>query len=117
MWWKNSWHEAAARVPLIVQTPSQRSGEISGTRLDTPVSLADLFPTLCGLANIEQPEGLEGRDLSEAVTTGTEPSLEPVFVDNPLPRWGEKAANTAFSCRLGNYKFVRFREMRPHLPL
>ncbi len=113
MWWKNSWHEAAARVPLIVQTPSQRSGEISGTRLDTPVSLADLFPTLCGLANIEQPEGLEGRDLSQAVTTGTEPPLEPVFVDNPLPRWGKGSEHRLV--RLGNYKFVRFREMKPHL--
>ncbi|MDE0632739.1 MAG: sulfatase-like hydrolase/transferase [Caldilineaceae bacterium] len=113
MWWKNSWHEAAARVPLIVQTPSQRSGEVSGARLDTPVSLADLFPTLCGLANIAAPDGLEGRDLSMAVTTGTEPPAEPVFVDNPLPRWGKGSEHRLV--RLGKYKFVRFRGMTPHL--
>lgn len=113
MWWKNSWHEAAARVPLVVQIPSQRSREISGARLDTPVSLADLFPTLCGLANIEAPDDLEGRDLSKAVTTGTEPPAEPVFVDNPLPRWGKGSEHRLV--RLGKYKFVRFRGMMPHL--
>lgn len=113
MWWKNSWHEAAARVPLIVQTPSQRRGDGPGTRLDTPVSLADLFPTLCGLANIEAPDGLEGRDLSGAVTTGAEPPAEPVFVDNPLPRWGKGSEHRLV--RLGKYKFVRFRGMTPHL--
>ena len=113
MWWKNSWHEAASRVPLIIQTPSQRSGDSPGKRLDTPVSLADLFPTLCGLADIEAPEGLEGRDLSEAVTTGTELPAEPVYVDNPLPRWGEGSEHRIV--RLGKYKFVQFRGMRPHL--
>ena len=113
MWWKNSWHEAAARVPLIIQTPSQRSGDSPGTRLDTPVSLADLFPTLCGLANIEAPDGLEGRDLSKAVTTGTEPAAESVFVDNPLPRWGEGSEHRLV--RMGQYKFVRFRGMKPDL--
>ncbi|MDE0079685.1 MAG: sulfatase-like hydrolase/transferase [Caldilineaceae bacterium] len=113
MWWKNSWHEAAARVPLIIQTPAQRRGDSSGARLDTPVSLADLFPTLCGLADIEAPEGLEGRDLSEAVTTGAEIPAEPVFVDNPLPRWGEGSEHRVV--RMGQHKFVRFRGMRPHL--
>ncbi|MXY92770.1 MAG: sulfatase-like hydrolase/transferase [Caldilineaceae bacterium SB0664_bin_27] len=113
LWWKNSWHEAAARVPLIFQTPSQRSGDSPGRRLDTPVSLADLFPTLCGLAKVEAPDGLEGRDLSKAVTTGIEPPAKPVFVDNPLPRWGEGSEHRLV--RLGKYKFVRFRGMRPHL--
>ena len=113
MWWKNSWHEAAARVPLIIQTPAQRRGDSPGVSLDTPVSLADLFPTLCGLADIEAPDGLEGRDLSEAVTTGSEMPTEPIFVDNPLPRWGEGSEHRVV--RMGRYKFVRFRGMRPHL--
>lgn len=113
MWWKNSWHEAAARVPLIVQTPSQRRGDSAGKKVDTPVSLADVFPTLCGLADVEAPGGLEGRDLSAAVASGTEVPFEPVFVDNPLPRWGDGSENRIV--RLGQYKFVRFRGMGPHL--
>ena len=113
MWWKNSWHEAAARVPLIIQTPLQRRGDSPVVRVDTPVSLADLFPTLCGLADIEAPDGLEGRDLSEAVSIGNELPAEPVFVDNPLPRWGVGSEHRVV--RLGQYKFVRFRGMGPHL--
>ena len=113
MWWKNSWHEAAARVPLIIQTPSQRRGDSSGVRLDTPVSLADLFPTLCGLADISPPDGLDGRDLSGAVSAGEELSAAPVFVDNPLPRWGVGSEHRVV--REGQYKFVRFRGVGPHL--
>ena len=113
MWWKNSWHEAAARVPLIIQTPAQRRGESPHSHVDTPVSLADLFPTLCGLARIRAPGGLEGRDLSDAVITGREPTPTPVFVDNPLPRWGEGSEHRIV--RVEQYKFVRFRGVRPHL--
>jgi len=50
LWWKNSWHEAAARVPFIISTPQHRTGELPASRPDLPVSLGDLFPTLCGLA-------------------------------------------------------------------
>ncbi len=113
MWWKNSWHEAAARVPLIIQTPSQRRGESSGARVDTPVSLADLFPTLCALAGIAPPDGLEGRDLSNALSTGEELLAAPVFVDNPLPRWGEGSEHRVV--RMGQYKYVRFRGIGPDL--
>ena len=113
MWWKNSWHEAAARVPLIIQTPAQRRGEMPPSHLDTPVSLADLFPTLCGMADIRTPVGLEGRDLSQAVTAAVEPTPMPVFVDNPLPRWGEGSEHRIV--RVEQHKFVRFRGIGPHL--
>ena len=113
MWWKNSWHEASARVPLIFQTPAQRRGEERHVRLDRPVSLADLFPTLCGLAGISAPQGLEGRDLSSAIIDGEEPLETPVFVDNPLPRWGEGSEHRIV--RAGRYKYVRFRGIGPHL--
>lgn len=113
LWWKNSWHEASARVPLIVQTPAQRQAAAPSARLDTPVSLADLFPTLCGLAGIEPPPGLDGRDLSGSIASGQEPADAPVFVDNPLPRWGEGAEHRIV--REGRYKYVGFRGIGPDL--
>lgn len=72
-----------------------------------------MFPTLCGLADIAPPEGLEGRDLSKAVSQGAALATEPVFIDNPLPRWGKGCENRVV--RLGHYKFVRFRGVAPHL--
>ena len=113
MWWKNSWHEAAARVPLIVRTPEHATGAVAPARIETPVSLVDLFPTLCGLAGVEKPAGLEGRDLSKTVNGGVEPAPLPVFVDNPLPRWGPGTEHRL--ARSGRYKFVRFRGVGPNL--
>lgn len=107
LWWKNSWHEASVRVPWIVQTPEQRRGEAPSSRLETPVSLADLFPTLCGLCDVPAPPDLDGRDLSDAIRNGREPEVESVFVDNPTPRWGEGTEHRV--ARRGRWKYVAFR--------
>jgi len=75
--------------------------------VETPTSLADLFPTLCGLADVEAPDDLNGDDLSGALETGAEPDRGPVFCDNLDPRWGE---GTEFRLvRDGDYKYVGFR--------
>lgn len=109
LWWKHTWHEAATRVPLFIQTPAQRTNGSDAYEISTPTSLIDLFPTLCGLAGIEPPDGLDGMDLSGAVTTGSEPDRGPVFSDNFIPRWGD---GTEFRVvRDDRYKYVHFREL------
>lgn len=107
VWWKHSWHEAATRIPFIIQTPEQRSGEANSIIIDTPVSLADLYPSLCSLVGIPVPENLYGQDLSSAVLGHGEPDSQPVYADNMVPRWGE---GTEFRMiREGEYKYVAFR--------
>jgi choline-sulfatase len=107
LWWKHTWHEAATRVPLFVQTPAHRRGDGGGT-IETPVSLADLFPTLCGLCGVDAPADLDGDDLTRAVETGGEPDRDPVVCDNLVPRWGD---GTEFRMlRDGDYKYVGFRD-------
>jgi len=113
MWWKNSWHEAAARVPLIVQTPEHRSGKRPATTLQQPVSLADLMPTLCGFAGAQVPDDLDGIDLSSSIATGEEPQRGPVVFTNPMPRWGEGCEHVVL--RDGRWKHVRFRGVGPDL--
>lgn len=107
MWWKNSWHEAAARVPLMVSLPEHRRGEFAPIRLQTPVSLADLFPTLCGLCQADIPGDLDGVDLSDVIQQGVEPQRGPVFMDNPIPRWGEGMEHRMV--RDGRWKYIAFR--------
>ena len=63
LWYKMSFYEGSARVPLIVCSPSR----FSPRRVGTPVSTMDLLPTLAGVAqgsdvtNLVQP--LDGESL------------------------------------------------------
>lgn len=108
LWWKHTWHEASTRVPWFVQLPAHRSGGLEPAQVDTPVSLVDLFPTVCGLVDAPTPPGIDGVDLSEILRQGDEPDRGPVVTDNFTPRWG---SGTEFRMvRDGPYKYVRFRD-------
>jgi choline-sulfatase len=108
LWWKHTWHEAAVRVPLFVQTPAHRRGDALPATIETPVGLVDLFPTLCRFAETDVPDGIDGVDLSNAVETGSEPDREPVACDNLTTRWG---AGMEFRvARDSSYKYVQFRD-------
>jgi choline-sulfatase len=110
-WWKNGWYEACTRVPLIISTPEQRQDPASANTIETPVSHAALFPTLCGFAGITPPADLTGLDLSAAIQGNAAAAAQPVFCDNLMPRWG---TGTEFrSIRWGDYKYVHFRDCAP----
>jgi choline-sulfatase len=106
LWWKQSYHEGSAGVPLMIQTPEHQSGERNPSCISTPVSLIDLCPTLGGLAGVDMPDDLDGVDLSRAVETGTEPDRGPVFVDHLS--YGDRFAYRMV--RDGRYKYVGFRD-------
>jgi iduronate 2-sulfatase len=57
MWCKHSNYEQAARIPLIVVAPGVTQ---SGTVSQSLVESVDIFPTLCTLAGLNVPEGLDG---------------------------------------------------------
>jgi choline-sulfatase len=46
MWFKMSFHEGAARIPMIIHAP----GRFAPRRVTAPVSLVDLLPTLAAIA-------------------------------------------------------------------
>ncbi|MDE0961698.1 MAG: sulfatase-like hydrolase/transferase [Candidatus Latescibacteria bacterium] len=111
LFWKNTWHEASARVPLIISTPEHRRGEIAASAIIAPASLADIYPTLCGLSGTPLANGLDGVDLSPAVRGDSCPALENrpgVITESVVPRWG---AGTEFRMiRDARYKYVAFRD-------
>jgi arylsulfatase A-like enzyme len=53
-------YEELVHVPLLFYWPSGLAG---GRRIDAPVSLLDIYPTLTELAGIAPPPGLQGRSL------------------------------------------------------
>lgn len=62
---KQNLYDHSVRIPLLLAGPSIGRGVSSdGGRTDDRLcTLADLFPTLCGLAGITTPDTVEGHDL------------------------------------------------------
>jgi len=60
LWFKMSFYEGSARVPLLVHAP----GRFPPRAVGTPVSLLDVAPTLVALAGGDSPDGLDGTDLT-----------------------------------------------------
>lgn len=60
LWEKQRFYEGSARVPLIIRWPA---GLGRGGRIGQNVNLCDLFATLCEMAGIDAPAGLDSRSL------------------------------------------------------
>jgi arylsulfatase A-like enzyme len=61
-WRKQVPYESSANIPLLIQAPA-RFGIHPGRRVDQPVALEDIMPTLLDLAGCEIPATVEGRSL------------------------------------------------------
>ena len=59
IWEKQKFFEASVRVPLIIRFPERFEAQT----IDQNVNLCDLFATLCHLADIPCPSGLDSRTL------------------------------------------------------
>jgi choline-sulfatase len=58
-WWKHKLLEKSVRVPLFIRTPTSKRN----IDCDRVVSLCDLYATLCELAGVTVPPGLDSRSL------------------------------------------------------
>jgi arylsulfatase A-like enzyme len=68
-------YEHTVGVPLIVSGP----GVVKGRRLRAQVYLRDLYPTVCDLAGVPIPEGVEGRSLADILRGGDDRGHPLVF--------------------------------------
>lgn len=59
VWEKKQFYEASARVPLVIRPPERYD---PGT-VEENVNLCDLYATLCELAGLPVPDGLDSRSL------------------------------------------------------
>lgn len=73
--------EQSLKVPLFIAGPGIRPG----TTISRPVSLLDIYPTVCGLVGIDVPDWCDGRDLSKRLRG------EAVLKDRPVVSiWGDE---------------------------
>lgn len=102
LWFKMSFHEPSARVPLIVRPAGRRASR----RVDEPVSLVDLVPTLVEVATGRPPgpeQRLDGRSLVALLDggSGSEPS-PPVLAEY----LAEGVTAPAVMIRRGRWKYI-----------
>lgn len=62
-WCKHTNYEQATRIPLLVAGP----GIEPGVAADSFVETVDIYPTLCQLAGLPAPEGLDGESFEEVL--------------------------------------------------
>ena len=93
--YKNNLWEESTRIPMIIKDPNSKGSK--GQRVNHPVSLIDLYPTIADFANIKASNTKNelGKPLSGF-------SLKP-FLENPKnPQW--KGPNIALTVVRGNPK-------------
>jgi len=90
-WCKHSNYEEAARIPFVVAGP----GAAVGRRSAALVESVDLYPTLCGLAGLPVPPGLDGASFDAQLRDPDRPGKDAVLHVYPRgPRVG-RALRTA----------------------
>ena len=63
MWCKHTNYEEATRIPFIMAAPGAPPGKRCGALVET----VDLYPTLCELAGLPAPTGLDGASFAAAL--------------------------------------------------
>ena len=108
LWYKMSFFEHSARVPLVMAGPGIATGTV-----DSPCSLVDLLPTMLDFASVpDMPLGqpLDGRSLAPMARGGGEDHGD-VFAEY----CAEMTAAPVFMIRRGAYKYVHCDDDPPQL--
>ena len=95
---KTTLWEKANHVPFIIVAPGITK---PGTRIDTPVGLVDIYPTLLDLAGLPTKPGLDGQ------------SLVPLL-KNPQAKWDRPALMTEgrgnHAVRSRDWRYIRYKD-------
>ena len=73
-WGKHNTMHLATRVPLIIRVPGKKPA-----KTDALVETSDLFPTLCGLADLQTPRTVQGRSFTKLFDTPDESFRDVIY--------------------------------------
>jgi len=80
LWCKHTNFEEATHAPLIFRAPHQKN---RGAKTDALAEFVDIYPTLCDLAGLPIPEGLEGISLAPVIENPNRPWKKAAFSQYP----------------------------------
>ena len=97
LWYKMSFFERAARVPLIVSAPSR----LAARRVAEPVSLLSLAPTLLDLCGLEPACAMDGRSIAPVLAGDAVDGADVV-----AEYLAEGVTSPAVMLRRGRHKYI-----------
>jgi len=102
MWCKHTNYEQAARIPLIVVAPGVAK---AGAKTVALAESVDIYPTLCELAGLPAPQGLDGVSFAATLKNPAVTTKEAVFHVYPRNQLLGRAVRTA------RYRLVEWKEI------
>lgn len=106
LWGKSVMYEDSVAVPLILVGPDIPKNIVCGT----PVSLIDIYPTICKAMGKTLPQNLKGADLVSIAKAPDVPD-RPVFSEYHAAG----SITGMFMYRVGRYKLIAYAGMAPQL--
>jgi arylsulfatase A-like enzyme len=96
---KATLHDRGTGVMMILRGPGFTGGKV----IDAPVTHLDVFPTLCELVGVEEPEWLQGRSLMPLVRGEVDRLHEATFAETTY----HAAYEPQRSVRTERWKYIR----------
>jgi arylsulfatase A-like enzyme len=96
-------YEGGLRVPLLVRWPGKIK---AGTVSQVPVINTDLLPTLCELAGVKAPAGLDGVSYASLLLGKGKPAARTLFWH--FPHYNNQGGRPGGAAREGDWKLVEY---------
>jgi arylsulfatase A-like enzyme len=101
LWCKHTNFEVAARAALMISAPGMKT---AGAKTEALTELVDVYPTLCELAGLPRPDGLEGASFAPLLADPQRPWKSAAF--SQYPRQKEIMG---YSMRTDRYRYTEWR--------
>ena len=107
LWYKNSFLEASVAAPLIFSYPKTLP---VNKKINASSMLLDIFPTLCDLSDIGQPNDLEGKSLLPLMN-----GIENADNSDRVAYSEMYRSSTGTMVRKGKWKYIRYNSEKEYL--
>ena len=107
LWYKNSFLEASVAAPLIFSYPKTLP---VNKKINASSMLLDIFPTLCDLSDIGQPNDLEGKSLLPLMS-----GIENADNSDRVAYSEMYRSSTGIMVRKGKWKYIRYNSEKEYL--
>ena len=112
IWCKHTNYEQAARIPLLVAVPDAVGGASikAGVKSSSLVETVDIYPTLCELAGLPAPAGLDGRSFVPTLRNPVAPTKDHIIHVYPrnVPSKGKVIGR---AIRTERYRLVEWKKI------